>query len=70
MEPMITGGVETIVGIVQEPVFGPVMVFGHGVATEVLGDRVARLAPLTTTTTTDAGLVPDGARPSGCQNCA
>ncbi len=47
-EPMITGGVETIVGVVQEPVFGPVVVFGlGGVATEVLGDRVARLAPLT-----------------------
>jgi len=45
---MITGGIETIVGIVQEPVFGPVVVFGlGGVATEVLGDRVARLAPLT-----------------------
>ena len=24
VEPMITGGVETIVGVVQEPVFGPV----------------------------------------------
>ena len=48
VEPMITG-VETIVGVVQEPVFGPVVVFGlGGVATEVLGDRVARLAPLTT----------------------
>src|SRR5271157_1858450 len=48
VEPMITGGIETIVGIVQEPVFGPVVVFGlGGVATEVLGDRVARLAPLT-----------------------
>jgi acyl-CoA synthetase (NDP forming) len=40
--------VETIVGVVQEPVFGPVVVFGlGGVATEVLGDRAARLAPLT-----------------------
>ena len=48
VEPMITGGTETIVGIVQEPVFGPVVVFGHGgVATEELGDRAARLAPLT-----------------------
>ena len=48
VEPMITGGVETIVGVVQEPVFGPVVVFGlGGVATDVLGDRAARLAPLT-----------------------
>jgi acyl-CoA synthetase (NDP forming) len=44
------GGVETIVGVVQEPVFGPVVVFGlGGVATEVLGDHAARLAPLTDT---------------------
>jgi acyl-CoA synthetase (NDP forming)/GNAT superfamily N-acetyltransferase len=48
VEPMIPGGIETIVGVVQEPVFGPVVVFGlGGVATEVLGDQVARLAPLT-----------------------
>jgi len=48
VEPMITGGVETIVGVVQEPVFGPVVVFGlGGVATDVLGDYAARLAPLT-----------------------
>jgi len=48
VEPMITGGTETIVGVVQEPVFGPVVVFGlGGVATEVLGDHAARLAPLT-----------------------
>jgi acyl-CoA synthetase (NDP forming) len=48
VEPMISGGVETILGVVQEPVFGPVVVFGlGGVATEVLGDHAARLAPLT-----------------------
>ena len=48
VEPMITGGLETIIGVVQEPVFGPVVVFGlGGVATEVLADHAARLAPLT-----------------------
>jgi acyl-CoA synthetase (NDP forming)/GNAT superfamily N-acetyltransferase len=48
VEPMVAGGVETIVGVLQEPVFGPVVVFGlGGVATDVLGDRAARLAPLT-----------------------
>jgi len=48
VEPMVAGGVETIVGVVQEPVFGPVVVFGlGGVATDVLGERIARLAPLT-----------------------
>jgi acyl-CoA synthetase (NDP forming)/RimJ/RimL family protein N-acetyltransferase len=48
VQPMLTGGVETIIGVVQEPVFGPLVVFGlGGVATDVLGDRAARLAPLT-----------------------
>jgi acyl-CoA synthetase (NDP forming)/RimJ/RimL family protein N-acetyltransferase len=48
VQPMLSGGVETLVGVVQEPVFGPLVVFGlGGVATDVLGDRAARLAPLT-----------------------
>lgn len=48
LQPMLAGGVETLVGVVQEPVFGPLVVFGFGgVATEVLGDHVARLSPLT-----------------------
>jgi len=48
VQPMQAGGVETIVGVVAEPVFGPLVVFGlGGVATDVLGDRAARLAPLT-----------------------
>jgi acyl-CoA synthetase (NDP forming)/GNAT superfamily N-acetyltransferase len=48
VQPMVTGGVEVIMGVVQEPVFGPLVVFGlGGVATEVLGDHSARLAPLT-----------------------
>jgi acyl-CoA synthetase (NDP forming)/GNAT superfamily N-acetyltransferase len=48
LQPMITGGTEMIMGIKQEPVFGPVLVFGlGGVATEVLGGHTARLAPLT-----------------------
>ncbi len=50
LQPMITGGTEVIVGVVQEPVFGPLVVFGlGGVATDVLDDRTARLAPLTDT---------------------
>ncbi len=50
VQPMLAGGVETIVGVVQEPVFGPLVVFGlGGVATDVLGDHSARLAPLTDT---------------------
>jgi len=48
VQPMQAGGVETIVGVVQEPVFGPLVVFGlGGVTTDVLADRSARLTPLT-----------------------
>jgi acyl-CoA synthetase (NDP forming)/GNAT superfamily N-acetyltransferase len=50
VQPMLADGVETIVGVVHEPVFGPLVVFGlGGVATEVLDDHAARLAPLTDT---------------------
>jgi acyl-CoA synthetase (NDP forming) len=48
VEPMITGGTEVIVGVADDQMFGPLVVFGlGGVATEVLADHVARLAPLT-----------------------
>jgi acyl-CoA synthetase (NDP forming)/GNAT superfamily N-acetyltransferase len=48
VQPMLSGGTEVLIGVVQEPVFGPLVVFGlGGVATEVPGDRVARLTPLT-----------------------
>ena len=48
VQPMLGGGVEVLAGVVQEPVFGPLVVFGlGGVATEVLGDHAARLTPLT-----------------------
>jgi acyl-CoA synthetase (NDP forming) len=44
--PMISGGVETIVGVVSDPVFGPVVMFGlGGVFVEVLKDVTFRLAP-------------------------
>ena len=50
VQPMIAGGVEVLIGLVQEPVFGPLVVFGlGGVATDVLGDHAARLTPLTDT---------------------
>jgi acyl-CoA synthetase (NDP forming)/GNAT superfamily N-acetyltransferase len=50
VQPMVTGGTEMIIGVVQEPEFGPLVVFGlGGVATDVLGDRSARLTPLTDT---------------------
>jgi len=48
VQPMITGGTEVIAGVAQEPMFGPLVVFGlGGVSTDVLADRAARLAPLT-----------------------
>jgi acyl-CoA synthetase (NDP forming) len=49
LQPMVpAGGVETIVGGIQDPSFGPLVVFGlGGIAVEVLGDHVTRLAPLT-----------------------
>jgi acyl-CoA synthetase (NDP forming)/GNAT superfamily N-acetyltransferase len=54
VQPMLAGGVEVLVGVVQEPVFGPLVVFGlGGVATEVLGDHAARLTPLTDTDADD-----------------
>jgi len=48
VQPMLAGGVEVHIGVAQEPVFGPLVVFGSGDATaEVPGDQVARLTPLT-----------------------
>jgi acyl-CoA synthetase (NDP forming)/GNAT superfamily N-acetyltransferase len=41
-------GVEVLIGVRQEPVFGPVVVFGlGGAAAGVLGDQAARLTPVT-----------------------
>jgi acetyl coenzyme A synthetase (ADP forming)-like protein len=41
-------GVEVIAGVVSEPVFGPVVMFGSGgTAVELFGDRVLRILPLT-----------------------
>jgi acyl-CoA synthetase (NDP forming)/GNAT superfamily N-acetyltransferase len=48
VQPMLTGGTAVLIGVVQEPVFGPLIVFGlGGVSTDLLGDYAARLAPLT-----------------------
>jgi acetyl coenzyme A synthetase (ADP forming)-like protein len=47
-QPMIVGGVECLVGVVNDPVFGPLIAFGlGGVTAEVLGDVAFRLHPLT-----------------------
>jgi acyl-CoA synthetase (NDP forming) len=49
LQPMAAAnGVETIVGALQDPAFGPLVVFGlGGVSVEILKDHVTRLAPLT-----------------------
>ncbi|KRV48984.1 CoA-binding protein [Wenjunlia vitaminophila] len=48
VQPMARRGTELFAGVVQDEVFGPLVLFGlGGTATEVIGDHVARLAPLT-----------------------
>ena len=48
VQPMGEPGLELLAGMVEDDVFGPLVVFGlGGVATEVLADRGARLTPLT-----------------------
>jgi acyl-CoA synthetase (NDP forming) len=48
VQPMAAPGVETIVGLVQDFAFGPLIMFGlGGVATELLADRQFRILPLT-----------------------
>jgi acyl-CoA synthetase (NDP forming) len=45
---MVAGGVETMMGIVQDRTFGPVVAFGlGGIHVEILKDVRVRLAPLT-----------------------
>lgn len=46
--PMIRGGIETIIGAHNDPVFGPIMMFGlGGTAVELFKDVVFASAPLT-----------------------
>jgi acyl-CoA synthetase (NDP forming) len=48
IQSMIAGGVETMIGVTDDPLFGPVVAFGlGGVHVEILGDVGFRLAPLT-----------------------
>jgi acyl-CoA synthetase (NDP forming) len=46
VSPMLTDGIETILGVQNDPVFGPVVMFGlGGVFVEVLRDVTFRIAP-------------------------
>ena len=48
VQEMVTGGVETMMGIVQNRLFGPLVAFGlGGIHVEILKDVRVRLAPLT-----------------------
>ncbi|MER6084914.1 GNAT family N-acetyltransferase [Streptomyces sp. NPDC001833] len=48
VQPLAERGTELFAGVVQDEVFGPLVLFGlGGTATEVLADHAARLAPLT-----------------------
>lgn len=48
VQPLADRGTELFAGVVQDEVFGPLVLFGlGGTATDVLADHAARLAPLT-----------------------
>jgi acyl-CoA synthetase (NDP forming)/GNAT superfamily N-acetyltransferase len=47
VQPMITDGVEVKITVLEEQLFGPVVLFGLADAADALADRAARLAPLT-----------------------
>ena len=47
VQPMITGGVPVKISVLEEQVFGPLVLFGLADAPDVLPDPAARLAPLT-----------------------
>ncbi|MEU9123267.1 GNAT family N-acetyltransferase [Streptomyces sp. NPDC048506] len=50
VQPMVERGTELLAGVVQDEVFGALVVFGLGGTTsELLADQAARLAPLTDT---------------------
>ena len=45
--PMVSGGVETILGVQRDPVFGPIVMFGlGGIFVEALKDITFRAAPI------------------------
>jgi acetate---CoA ligase (ADP-forming) len=48
VQPMVRGGAELLAGVVQDPVFGPLVAFGPGgVLAELIGEAAFRIAPLT-----------------------
>jgi len=50
MQQMVVGAVETVIGMTQDPSFGPLIMFGlGGIYVEVMKDVAFRINPLTTT---------------------
>ncbi|HEY7532712.1 MAG TPA: acetate--CoA ligase family protein, partial [Nitrospiraceae bacterium] len=48
VQPMVTGGVELMIGVTHDPLFGPLIAFGlGGIHVEILGDVQFRITPLT-----------------------
>jgi hypothetical protein len=48
VQPMVAGSAELLAGVVQDPVFGPLVAFGPGgVLAELIGEAGFRIAPLT-----------------------
>ena len=48
VQPLVRGGTELLAGIVQDPLFGPLVAFGPGgVHAELIGEAAFRIAPLT-----------------------
>ncbi|MBL7488003.1 GNAT family N-acetyltransferase [Frankia sp. AgB1.9] len=62
VSPAAEPGVETLVGVVQDPAFGPLVAFGlGGVLTDLLADRAYRLLPLTNVDAAELVREPRGA---------
>jgi acyl-CoA synthetase (NDP forming) len=48
VQPMVPAGVEVMIGVTQDPLFGPIIAFGlGGVYVEILKDVCFRITPLT-----------------------
>jgi acetyltransferase len=48
VQRMVTGGIEAIIGVTQDPSFGPIIMFGlGGIYAELMKDVAVRLHPLT-----------------------
>jgi acetate---CoA ligase (ADP-forming) len=60
VQQYLQGGTELLAGVVQDPVFGPLVAFGPGgVFAELIGEAVFRIAPLTDV---DAAELVDGGK--------